>query len=143
MMCEHRAPVVAGNDVTTIRRKSQWTRTALRRRPGFRQDAAMYVHATRVRTSDRSLGDAATLAEEMVGWLEQIEGFEGMVMLTGEDTVVGLTFWRSRELAERHHAARMEFVQRMTSVVNVEIEETVGYELTYARLGPGVRDLAG
>jgi len=101
--------------------------------------SVVFVHATRVRTSDRSIGDAATLAEEMIDWLEQIEGFEGMLMLTGEDSVVGLTFWRSREIAERHKAARIEFIERMTSVVNVEIEEMVGYELTYARLGSGLR----
>jgi hypothetical protein len=93
---------------------------------------------TRVRTSDRTIGDPAMLAEEMLAWLQQIEGFEGLVMLSEEETVVGLSFWRSREVAERHHAARMDFIRRMTSVVNVEIEETNGYELTFAHLGPGL-----
>jgi hypothetical protein len=32
----------------------------------------------------------------------------------------------------------MEFIGRMTSVVNVEIEETHGYDLTFAHLGPGL-----
>lgn len=101
----------------------------------------MYVHLTRVRTTDRSIGDAAILAEEMLAWLQQIEGFEGMLMLTEEASVVGLTFWRSREIAERHRAARMAFIQRMTSVVNVEIEETIGYELAFASLGEALAEV--
>ena len=106
----------------------------------------MYVHLTRVRRTDRTIGDPAILAEEMLAWLQEIEGFEGLMMLSEEETVVGLSFWQSREVAERHQAARMEFIRRMTSVVNVEIEDTQGYELTFASLGEAlveVRSPAG
>ena len=95
----------------------------------------MYVSTTRVRTSDRSVGDSTILAEEMLDWLRQIDGFEGMLMIARDETVIGMTFWRSEDVAERHRAARMEFIERLTSVVNVEIEEVVGYELTFANLG--------
>ena len=101
----------------------------------------MYVHSTRVRTTDRSVGDSSILAEEMLAWLRQIEGFEGMLMIAREDTVIGFTFWQSEEIAERHRVARMEFIGRLTSVVNVEIEETVGYEVTFASLNDSLSEL--
>ena len=101
----------------------------------------MYVHSTRVRTSDRSVGDSSILADEMLEWLRQIEGFEGMLMIAREDTVIGFTFWQSQEIAERHRVARMEFIERLTSVVNVEIEETVGYEVTFASLNDSLSEL--
>jgi hypothetical protein len=107
----------------------------------LRQDARVYVHSTRVRTTDRSVGDSSILAEEMLTWLRQIEGFEGMMMIAREDTVIGLSFWRSEEIAERHLVARMEFIQRLTSVVNVEIEETVGYEVTFASLNDALAEV--
>ena len=101
----------------------------------------MYVHSTRVRTSDRSVGDSSILAEEMLAWLRQIEGFEGMMMIAREDTVIGFTFWQSEEVAERHRLARMEFIGRLTAVVNVEIEETVGYDVTFASLNDSLSEL--
>jgi len=101
----------------------------------------VYVHSTRVRTTDRSVGDSSILAEEMLAWLRQIEGFEGMLMIAREDTVIGFTFWQSEEIAERHRVARMEFIGRLTSVVNVEIEETVGYDLTFASLNESLTEL--
>jgi hypothetical protein len=30
----------------------------------------------------------------------------------------------------------MEFLERMTSVADVQVEETVAYEVTFAQLGP-------
>jgi len=101
----------------------------------------VYVHTTRVRTNDESVGDSSILADEMLEWLRQIEGFEGMMMIAREDTVIGFTFWRSEEIAERHRAARMEFIQRLTSVVNVEIEETIGYDVTFASLNDSLSEL--
>ena len=95
----------------------------------------MYVSLTRVRTSDQPIENATLVAEEMTRWLRDIEGYEGMLMLSRPGTTLGLTFWESREIADRYRVPRMEFVQRMTSVVEVEIEEIVDYELTFAELG--------
>jgi hypothetical protein len=61
-----------------------------------------------------------------------------MLMLSRPGSTLGLTFWESREAAERHRVARMEFLERMTSVADVQIEETVAYEVTFAQLGPGL-----
>ena len=96
----------------------------------------MYVSFTRVNTTDQPIENAAIVAEEMLRWLREIEGFDGFLMLSREGTSVGLTFWESREVADRHRVARMEFVQRMTSVADVEIEEMTDFEVSFAELGP-------
>jgi hypothetical protein len=100
----------------------------------------MYVSLARVKTSDQPLANATVVAEEMLRWLSDIEGFEGLLMLSREGTTVGLTFWESREVAERHRVVRMEFLDRMTSVAGVQVEERDEFEVTFAHLGPGLTD---
>ena len=96
----------------------------------------MYVSFTRVNTADQPIENAAIVAEEMLRWLRDIEGFEGFLMLSREGTSVGLTFWESREVADRHRVARMEFLNRMTSVADVDVEERTDFEVAFAELGP-------
>lgn len=96
----------------------------------------MYVHVTRVRNTDPAIENAAIVAEEMVRWLRDIEGFDGFLMLSGEGTTVGLSFWESREVAARHRVARMQFIERMTSIAGVEIEKMEEFEVAFAELAP-------
>jgi hypothetical protein len=96
----------------------------------------MFVSSTRVSTSDQPIEIATIVAQEMTGWLRDIDGFEGFVMLSREGTTVGMTFWESREAADRHRVARMQFIERMSSVAGVEIEEIVEYQVMFAELGP-------
>ena len=94
----------------------------------------MHVTLTRVSTGDQPISTATIVGEEMHRWLRDLEGFEGFLMLSREGTTLGLTFWASAEVAERYRAARDEFRSRMTSVVGVQIEEVVDYEVTFAQL---------
>ena len=96
----------------------------------------MYVALTTASTGDQPSENATIVAEEMYRWLRETEGFEGLLFLSREGTTLGLTFWESREIAERHQASRMQFRDRMLSTAGVEIGETVDYEVTFARLGP-------
>jgi hypothetical protein len=100
----------------------------------------VHVSVTRVKTSDQPIENAAIVAEEMLRWLSETEGFEGFLMLSREGTTLGLTFWESREVAERHRVARMQFLGRITSVAEVQVEETLDYEISFARLGPLTTD---
>lgn len=105
----------------------------------------MHVSLTRTRSSPDEPIEIATIAgEEMLPWLRQIEGFEGLLMLSSETdgTTLVLTFWESSEVAEQHRAARMQFRDRVTAAVNVEVEDTVGYEVTFADLGSRVNELS-
>jgi len=98
----------------------------------------VHVSLTRTRSPTDQPIEVATIAgEEMLPWLQGIQGFEGLLMLSNEDgTTLVLTFWESQEVADRHRAARMQFRDRVTAAVNVRVEETVGYEVTFAHLGP-------
>ena len=87
----------------------------------------MYVSLTRVSTGDEPAGTATIVAEEMTAWLRDIDGFEGFLMLTQPGRTLGLTFWSSRDVAELHRAARMEFLERMTSIAGVDVEETLDF----------------
>jgi hypothetical protein len=100
----------------------------------------VFVSLTRVSTSDQPADNATIVAEEMERWLRDIEGFEGFLMLTREGTTMGLAFWESREVAERHRALRMEFINRVTSLADVQIEETVEFDVAFARLSPPLTD---
>ena len=94
----------------------------------------MYVSVTRVGTSDQPIVNASVVAEEMLRWLRDIEGFEGLLMLSRPATTLGITFWVDRDVAEQHRVARMEFVDRMTTLAGVEVEEIVDYEVSFASL---------
>ena len=96
----------------------------------------MYVSLTTAKTTDQPIENAAIVAEEMVRWLRDIEGFDGFLMLTKEGTAIGLSFWESPEVAARHRASRMQFIERMTSIAGVELEGTVDFEVAFAALGP-------
>jgi hypothetical protein len=102
----------------------------------------VYVHLTRVKNEDPAVESAAIVAEEMVRWLRDIEGFDGFLMLTKEGTAIGLSFWESPEVAARHRVARMQFIERMTSIAGVELEGTVDYEVAFAALGPRLANFA-
>lgn len=99
----------------------------------------MYVSVTRTKGSpDQPLQIATIAGEEMLPWLRDIDGFDGLLMLTNEAAATTLTisFWEDRDLAERHRVARMEFRDRVTAAVDVNVEETVDYEVSFVHLGP-------
>ena len=99
---------------------------------------AMHVTVTTTKGSPDQPREVAKIAgEEMLPWLRGIDGFEGLLMLSdeAEGTTLVLTFWESRELADRHLAARAEFRDRITSTVDVRVEDVSDYELMFAALG--------
>ena len=98
----------------------------------------MHVTVTTTRGSPDEPIEVATIAgEEMLPWLSDIEGFEGLVMLSNADdgTTLVISFWASREVADRHRVARAQFRDRITSAVGVEVVEVADYELTFADVG--------
>lgn len=101
----------------------------------------MYVTMNRVKTSDEPIEHASIVAEGLQGWLEEVEGFEGLLMLSREGMSVGLTFWASREIADRYRPMRMQFLDRVLSVSGVELEESLDFEVTFAQLGPALTNV--
>jgi hypothetical protein len=97
----------------------------------------VHVSVTRTKGSPDQPIELATFAgEAMLPWLRQIQGFEGLLMLSNqaEGTTLVLSFWASREVAEEHQEARMQVRDRVTSTVEVQVEESVGYEVTFAHI---------
>jgi hypothetical protein len=102
----------------------------------MQRSRGVFVSLTRVRTGDQPPENAAIVGQEMNRWLRDIDGFHGLLVLSREGSTLGLAFWESREIAEQHRAKRMEFLHRMLAVVEVEVEEILDYEVTFADLGP-------
>jgi heme-degrading monooxygenase HmoA len=103
------------------------------------------VHVTVTTTKgspDQPVEVARIAGEEMAPWLREIDGFEGMLVLSDETAgrTVVVTFWESRELADAHLAARAEFRDRVTSTVEVRVEDVSDYELMFAEWPRGARD---
>jgi hypothetical protein len=101
----------------------------------------MFVSLTRVKTFDQPIENATIVGEEMLRWLSDIDGFNGLLLFSKEGSTVGLTFWESRDVAEQHRVPRREFLERMMSVAAVEIEEVSEYEVTFAHLAPLLAEL--
>jgi heme-degrading monooxygenase HmoA len=98
----------------------------------------VFVSVTTTKGSPDEPIEIATMAgEEMLPWLRQIDGFQGLLMLSDEaaGTTLVLSFWESREVAEHHRVAREAFRDRITSAVSVDVVDVSGYELTFADLG--------
>ena len=101
-------------------------------------ETAVHVTVTKTRTSPDEPIEVATIAgEEMLPWLRQIDGFEGLLMLDNRDdgTTLVISFWTSREVADEHRVARAEFRDKITSAVGVRVEEVTDYEIAFADLG--------
>ena len=98
----------------------------------------MFVTVTTADTTGETIGNATIVAEEMEAWLREMEGFEGLLLLAREGRALGLAFWASREIAERHAVARAEFRERMLGIAGVRIEEVVDYDVAFARFAPGL-----
>jgi heme-degrading monooxygenase HmoA len=86
-------------------------------------------------TTEAMLETAAVVGEALHGWLGDIDGFEGMVLLCNEETGVThlLSLWASQAVAERHEHARRQFRDRVTATVDVEVQGTHGYDVAFAR----------
>lgn len=100
----------------------------------------MYVSLTRVNSEGQPIENATMVADEMNSWLRDIDGYHGFLMLMREGTTLGLTFWESRDIADHHREVRLQFIDRMTSVAGVQVEEFIEYEVAFADLGPLTSD---
>jgi hypothetical protein len=92
----------------------------------------MYASLTRVSTGDLPNETATVVAQEMMRWFRESEGFEGLIFLSTAGTTLAVSFWESREIAERNQRARMQFRDRISNAVGVKVEETTGYDVAFA-----------
>ena len=95
-------------------------------------------------TAEDMVALAAMAGETMVEWLRDIEGFQGLLMLSSNETGMThvISFWESEEIAERSRVARLKLRDRITTTVSVEVQETEAYEVSFADL-TALRGAAG
>jgi hypothetical protein len=96
----------------------------------------VYVSFTRVKTTGLPMQTAAIVGDELEPWLADLEGFKGFLMLSREGSSIALSFWESREVAERHRVVRQQVREKVTELAGGEIEDVLDYDVTFARLGP-------
>ena len=97
----------------------------------------MYVSMTTTQGTAADMVELARMSgETMDGWLRELEGFRGLLMLSSEESggTQVLTLWESAEVAERHRASRMRLRDLITGTVGVEVLETATYEVAFANL---------
>jgi hypothetical protein len=94
----------------------------------------VFVTFTRVQTADQPIENAAIVGEEMFRWLRDLDGFMGFLMISREGTTIGLSFWESQDAAQRNRMPRTQFIDRVSSVMDVEIEERADYQVMFADL---------
>ena len=98
---------------------------------------------TRTQGAPEESTEAATIVgEEMHSWLREVEGFEGMLVLTNLEagTTHVIAFWESEEVAERHRLARTNLRDRVTAMVDVQVLDTESYDVAFAAF-PEVREV--
>ena len=98
----------------------------------------MHVTVTTADITGEPIENVAVVGEELDRWLRDVEGFEGFVVLAREGRALGLAFWESKEVAERHEVARAELRERLLRIANVRVEDVVDYDVVYTRLGPNL-----
>ena len=92
---------------------------------------------TTTRGSGENMAEIAEMVgETMIDWLREIDGFGGLLILSNEDTGTSqvIALWESEEIAEHHRAARMRLRDQVTATVDVEVVDTVPYQVTFAHL---------
>jgi hypothetical protein len=95
----------------------------------------VHVSVTRVSTGDLPTETGTVVAQEMMRWFRESEGFEGLIFLSRPGTTLAISFWESREIAERNVRARMQFRDRISEAAGVQVEDTTDYEVAFASFG--------
>jgi hypothetical protein len=83
------------------------------------------------------MGEVAVMVgETLATWLGEVDGFRGLLMMTDEatGTVQVIALWDDAETAQRHRAARARLRERVSATVDVELQETVGWDVPFAYL---------
>ena len=97
----------------------------------------MFATVTTTATTDEPIENATIIAEEMERWLRDLDGFKGFLLLANEDHALGVSFWASREVAERYASMRSSFRERVLTLAGVPIADVVDYDVAFARFAPG------
>ena len=97
----------------------------------------MFASMTTTHGSTEDILEVARMTgETMVDWFRDLEGFQGLLMLSNEETgrTHVISLWNDREVAERHRASRLRLRDLVTSTVDVQVQETESYDVAFAEV---------
>jgi hypothetical protein len=94
----------------------------------------VFVSITTTDTTGTPEEEATIVGEEMDGWLRELDGYRGLMLLAAPGLTLGLAFWESEEAARRHEELRAEFRERMLTIAGARIERVDGYDVAYSRV---------
>lgn len=97
----------------------------------------MFASMTTTRGSIDDITEVARMSgETMVDWFRDLEGFQGLLMLSNGETGTThvISLWTDGEVAERHRASRLRLRDLDTSTVDVEVQETESYDVAFAEV---------
>jgi len=97
----------------------------------------VFATVTTTTTGGQPIENGTIIAEEMERWLRDLDGFRGFLLLANDEHALGITFWASREVAERYARIRSTFRERVLAVAGVPIADVVDYDVPFARFAPG------
>ena len=92
----------------------------------------MYVSITSVRGGGRDVSDVARMAaESMITWLREFDGYKGLLVMGDPESGAAriMTFWESREAADRSARSRTQVRESMVEAAGVELASVELYEV--------------
>lgn len=92
----------------------------------------MHASLTTVRDGGPDVGQTARMAaESMLSWLQQFDGYRGLLMLADEASgrVRIMTLWEDFEALERSERSRTQVRERMVAAAQARIESVERYEV--------------
>ena len=133
----------AGPDVTSRSRiDSTSSRATAKPWPRLPLGSPACTSASTPNTRYEPIENVVIVAEEMLRWLREIDGFDGFLMLHREGTFIGLNVGRaatSRTRSSRPHAVPRSLT---TSVADVQVEEVTDFQVAFAEFGPRLTSFA-
>lgn len=81
---------------------------------------------------------ARMASEAMEGWLRDLDGYRGLIMLTDEPGGLAriITLWESPEAEERARATRATMRDRLSATAGMTVEALEVYELPVLQVLP-------
>lgn len=96
----------------------------------------MYVSMSKFRAEIDDLPGTARMASEaMLEWLQQIDGYRGLLALVDADSKSAcfVTFWDNAEVVEKTRASRASLRDQMAATAGAEVVGTEEFTVAYSK----------
>jgi hypothetical protein len=79
-------------------------------------------------------GTARMAGESMLSWLQQIEGYRGLLALVdeGSGTAYFVTFWENAEVVEKTRTSRANLRNQMAATAGADVVGVEEYSVAFA-----------